>query len=354
MKEVKVNVSKPYNIYISHDFNLFKGLLEKYKCHSLFIVTDDTVYNLYKNYFNQIPYIIGLKSIKPGEGSKNINTVLEIYNSLIKCNANKKTTIVAMGGGVVGDLAAFVASTFMRGIRVVHIPTTLMAQCDSSIGGKTGFDYNGIKNIIGTFYQPEFVFTDVNFLKTLDKRQFLNGIAEVIKYSIVFDDGLWDYLMQNKRGLLERESDKLMHIVHQCSKIKAKIVEEDVYDNDRRQVLNFGHTIGHAIESYFNFQILHGEAVSIGMVVESYLSYQLGYIDFLDYQRIVELIKDMGLPIKIKVDNVEKLMEYIKKDKKKINENIKFALPYNIGHAIITGDLKENFVKNAIKYCLGG
>ncbi|SEF68531.1 3-dehydroquinate synthase [Caloramator fervidus] len=355
MKEIKVNSKKSYSVFITNDVNLLRGLIDTYKLHSLFILTDENVYNLYGKFLDKLfPNILGLKVIKPGEKNKNINTIMDIYDSLIEKNADKKTTLVAFGGGVVGDIAGFIASTYMRGIKLIHVPTTLMAQCDSSIGGKNGFDYKGYKNIIGSFYQPEFVFSNINFLKTLDDRQYLNGLAEIIKYAIVCDINLLNYINQNKKALSERESDKLFHIVYQCSKIKAKIIEEDEFDLNKRQILNFGHTVGHAIESYFNFEILHGEAVAIGMITEAYMAMKLKYIDEKHFNKIVELISYFNLPTKIKVDDIELLFSIMHKDKKKTGEKLKFVLPYDLGHAIITTDLKENFIFDALKYCLGG
>lgn len=355
MKEIRVNASRVYSIYVCSDFNLLKTLIELYKIHSAFIITDKNIYNLYHQYFEDYKDIIVGKSIvEPGEKSKNLETVKNIYETMLEKDINKKTAIVAFGGGVVGDIAGFVSSTFMRGLDLIQIPTTVMAQCDSSIGGKNGLDFVNLKNIIGTFYQPKFVFSNVNFLKTLDDKQYFNGLAEVIKYGVVCDNSLFDYIIQNKKAILEKENDKLLHLIYQTSKIKAAIIEKDELDLGERHVLNFGHTVGHAIESYFNFEILHGEAIAIGMKVESYIALKLGYISDTEYERIISIIKYFKLPTEIKIDNIEQLYSYMAKDKKKTTNHIKLALPKGIGHAIITLDLKENFIKNSLKYCLGG
>ncbi|KRQ86555.1 3-dehydroquinate synthase [Caloramator mitchellensis] len=355
MKEIKVNASKKYSIYITSDSNLLRTIVELNKIHSVFIVTDENVYNLHKNLLDTISNLIsGIYIIQPGEKSKSIETIMGIYDKMINLGIGKKTSIIAFGGGVVGDIAGFVASTYMRGLDLIHIPTTLLAQCDSSIGGKNGFDFLKIKNIIGTFHQPKFIFSEVNLLKTLEERQFINGLAEVIKYGVISDKNLFEYLFQNRRAILEMECDKLIHIVYQTSKIKASIIEKDELDLGERHILNFGHTIGHAIESIMNFEILHGEAIAIGMLVESYMAYKLGYLRRDEYDRIATLIRYFKLPTNIKLENYDELFLYMNMDKKRTTNQLKFALPKGIGNAIITTDLNEALIKDSIKNCLGG
>lgn len=350
MREVKIKSSKNYSAYTASGISSLTFLLDTFKMKKCFIITDDNVYSLYQRYFDLIKErVIGIRVIKNGEESKNINVVLDIYGELINSGANRKTPIIAIGGGVVGDIAGFAAATFMRGVPLVNIPTTLMAQCDSSIGGKNGFNYKGIKNLVGTFYQPEFVYADVNFLKTLNDREYKNGLAEVIKYGAIYDEGLFNFLENNKKGIIEREVDKLLFIVSECIKSKASIVEKDEFDSGIRNILNYGHTIGHGIESALEFNIPHGEAVAIGMIVESLIALKAGYLDSKSFNRIISLIKELGLPVSIDNISIKDIMEYIKKDKKNTSNNVKFVLPDKIGHAIITTEIKQNIIADAIE-----
>lgn len=274
------------------------------KLNKLYVITDENVDALYKDYFSILSNkIVGKYVIKAGEENKNIDTVMKIYNKLLSENIDRKCAIVAFGGGVVGDLTGFVAATFKRGTKFVQVPTTIVSQTDSSIGGKNGFNYEGIKNIIGTFYQPDLVYVDVNLLKTLDYKYFKDGMAEVIKYAYSLDANLFRFLEENKKAIKEREIDKLKHIVTECAKLKASIVEKDVFDEGLRHLLNFGHTVGHAIETTSNFSVGHGEAVAMGMVYETYIAYKRNYIDYNKLERLINLIEYFELPIEYNIDN---------------------------------------------------
>jgi 3-dehydroquinate synthase len=349
MREIKVKASREYNIYITSGNTNFSSILERNKIKKCFIITDENVYNLHKEFLNSIKdNIIGIKVIKPGEDSKNPEVVFSIYKDLIEKGVNKKTTILAFGGGVVGDISGFVASTYMRGINLAHIPTTLLSQCDSSIGGKTGFNYGNLKNIIGTFYQPLFVYIDVNFVKTLNEKEYKNGLAEIIKYGFVCNEGLFSYIEENKKGIEEREVDKLLHIVWESARIKGDIVEKDELDSEIRHVLNFGHTVGHAIESATDFRISHGEAVAMGMNIESYIAVKQDLLEERYYDRLIKLIRYFGLPLIPEGIDSNKLIDLMKKDKKNVTNNIKFVLPNKIGHAIITTEIKQGLISQRI------
>lgn len=349
MREVRVKASRDYSVYISSGGEGFSFLLDTNKIKKIFVVTDEKVKGAQEKFLKVIEdRCLGISVIKPGEDSKSLETVTSIYDKLISCNADRKTAVVAFGGGVVGDIAGFAASTYMRGLPLVQVPTTLMAQCDSSIGGKNGVNFGGIKNIIGQFYQPVFVYSDVNFLKTLDRRDFLSGMAEIIKYGFVCDSNLFHFLEENKTGIKEREMDRLLHIVNETSKIKALIVEEDELDTGMRQVLNFGHTIGHGIEAMAGFKILHGEAVSLGMVAESLIALENQLISEREYERLVRLLEYFELPIAMSGVDVEQLIHLISHDKKKTSNNLKFALPDKLGHAIITSEIKQNMIRESI------
>lgn len=350
MKDIKINSSKEYNVYVNSGSPDIYPFLDIHKIKSIFIITDKNILKFYSKFINSInDKIVGSYVIEPGEKSKSDNTILNIYYELMKSEVNRKTTIIAIGGGVVGDTAGFIASTFMRGIGIVHVPTTLIAQCDSSIGGKNGFNLGNLKNIVGTFYQPRFVYTNVNFLKTLSEREYINGLAEVIKYGYVLNRNLFNYIEENKRGIKEREIDKLLHIVSECVKIKGTVVEKDEFDVGVRNILNFGHTIGHGIESSSNFNISHGEGVSIGMNIESAISNKMGYLSQEDYNRLINILQFFKLPISMENADTNKILEYIKKDKKKTTNDIKFVLPDRLGHAIITTEVKQDTVTKILK-----
>lgn len=349
MKDIRIKSSKEYNAYIALNMDPLLFLLESHKIKKIFFITDENVLKLYEKVINMFKdKLICTWVIKPGEESKNIKTVIDIYGELLKCEADRKTAILTLGGGVVGDIGGFVASTFMRGMKLVHIPTSLMAQCDSSIGGKNGFNIEGVKNVVGTFYQPTFVFSNINFLKTLNETEFKSGMAEVIKYGMIYDNQLFKYIEENKNSIIKREPDRLMHIIHECIRIKGDIVKNDEYDTGYRNILNFGHTIGHGIESASHFDISHGEAVAVGMIIESYISEKLGYLDSASRERLYNLLDYFGLsqfPRGIKRKSV---IEFIKNDKKKLENKMKLSLPTKIGSAIIASEITIEYINSAI------
>lgn len=349
MREIRIKASREYSLFITSGSANLLFQLETHKLKNFYIITDENVFNLHKEYFELLKdKTVGLYIIKPGEESKNIGSVSRIYDDMIIKDVNRKTVVAAIGGGVVGDLAGFVSSTFMTGLRLLQIPTTLMAQCDSSIGGKNGYNFNNIKNIIGTIYHPVMVYTDVNFIKTLNEREYKNGIAEIIKYGFVCDRNFFNYIEENKKGIREREVDKLLHIVSECARIKGRIVESDEYDTDIRQVLNFGHITGYALESISGFGLSHGEAVSIGMVIETFMALRLGIIDEESYKRLISILNYFNMNYSLGDIEPAYLVEFIKKDKKKISKDIKFALPDKIGHAIITAEINKNFIYDTL------
>jgi 3-dehydroquinate synthase len=299
------------------------------------VLSNNTIWQYWGKYFNKIfkDQKSYLHLIPDGERYKNIKTVSEIYEHLSLSGATRNTALIAVGGGVIGDLGGFVASTYHRGIPLVHVPTTLLAQVDSSIGGKTGYNLKTGKNIVGTFYQPAFIFVDTNFLNTLPDREFLSGMAEVIKSALIKDGVFFEYLEKNREKILKRDNRALMHVVKTAEKIKIGVVERDERESGERAILNFGHTIGHAIERYKNWKISHGEAVAIGMCYAAALSLKKGYITELAYNRINSLIKNFGLPTSFKIafEKLEKLIYY---DKKRREKDVEWVLLKDIGHAV--------------------
>jgi 3-dehydroquinate synthase len=278
-----------------------------------------------------------LISVSAGEKSKRLAVVEKCYDELAAHRLERKSFIVALGGGVVGDLAGFVAATYLRGIPFVQVPTTLLAQVDSSVGGKTGVNLRAGKNLVGAFYQPRLVLCDPDTLKTLPKREYISGLAEVVKYGIIFDAKLFAQLESDLPKILRRDSNTLSQIIARCCEIKAEVVSKDETESGLRAILNFGHTIGHAIENSFGYgKFLHGEAIAIGQVVAAKLSHKILGLPSGDAERIEKLIVQAGLPVKIKLNSVQrkKLFAAMKLDKKVSAGEITFVLAKKIGKVV--------------------
>ena len=253
-------------IVLDKGYGCFEDVLqEKNTYDSVLIISDSNVYNTQGDNFvkNLKSKIIYEYIVTPGEDAKSLDIYEKIIEYCVKINLSRKSVIIALGGGVVGDLAGFIASTYMRGIDVIQVPTTLLAQVDSSIGGKTGINIGNFKNIIGSFYQPKFTYINVDALKTLPEDEFKSGMSEVIKYSLIYDYDFLDYLINNSKDILNKDTEKLYYIVKKCANIKAEVVGKDEREGGLRKILNFGHTFGHGVEKLC--KISHGNAVSIGM-----------------------------------------------------------------------------------------
>lgn len=275
-----------------------------------------------------------LITVAAGETSKSLRVVEHGYNQLAAHRFERKSFIVALGGGVVGDLAGFVAATYLRGIPFVQLPTTLLAQVDSSVGGKTGVNLRAGKNLVGAFYQPGLVLCDLDTLKTLPEREFRSGLAEVIKYGIIFDRQLFDRLESDLPGILKRDQKILAPIIARCCEIKAEVVSQDETESGVRAILNFGHTIGHAIENSFGYgKFLHGEAISIGQIAAAKLSQKFFGLPGDDLNRIENLFKRCGLPTRIQLNapRRKKFFEAMQLDKKARDGQVRFVLARKIG-----------------------
>ena len=275
-----------------------------------------------------------LITVPAGEKSKRIAVAEKCYDQLAAHRLERKSFIVALGGGVVGDLTGFVAATYLRGIPFVQVPTTLLAQVDSSVGGKTGVNLKAGKNLVGSFYQPQLVLCDLDALKTLPKREYISGLAEVIKYGIIYDSILFAQLERNLPKLLQRDAATLAAVIARCCEIKADVVGQDETEGGLRAILNFGHTIGHAIENSSGYgKYLHGEAIAIGQVAAAKLSHKLLGLPSGDAERIEKLFTQAGLPVKIKLNSRQrkKLFAAMKLDKKVSGGEIKFVLAEKIG-----------------------
>lgn len=358
MKIVKVNLkSTAYNIVIGN--NIIK-LLGKYLAKlnigtDAYIITNARIKNKYgsllHNSLKTSGFNLRFNLIPDTERSKSLDFLSLITQDLARFDKKKRVFVIAFGGGVVGDLAGFVASVYKRGINYLQIPTTLLAQVDSSIGGKTGVDLPQGKNLVGTFYQPRIVFSDLMFLQSLDLKQLRNGLAEVIKYGIIKDPQMFAYLEKRHQDILLRKTDTLEYIVERSSLIKAVIVQQDEKEEKGiRTVLNFGHTIGHAIEAAGKYKkYTHGEAVALGMLAACDLSKQLGLIaDNNLPQRIETLITAIGLPVRIKGISFDDIITAYYRDKKFIGAKNKFVLIKNIG----VSEIVENIPLASIKKVL--
>ncbi len=275
-----------------------------------------------------------LITVPAGETSKRITVVEKCYDQLAAHRLERKSFIVALGGGVVGDLAGFVAATYLRGIPFVQVPTTLLAQVDSSVGGKTGVNLKSGKNLVGAFYQPQLVLCDLDTLRTLPKREYLSGFGEIIKYGVIYDAILFAQLERNLSKLLQRDPAGLAAVVARCCEIKADVVGQDETESGLRAILNFGHTIGHAIENSSGYgKFLHGEAIAIGQVAAAKLSHEILGLPSGDVERVEKLFIRAGLPVRIRLNPAQrkKLFAAMKLDKKVSGGEIKFVLAQKIG-----------------------
>lgn len=316
------------------------------------IVTNKTIESLYLNYLQSafVSKQCDVVILPDGEQYKNQESLFVIYDALIKNNHHRDTTIIALGGGVVGDLAGFAASTYQRGVRLVQIPTTLLAQIDSSVGGKTAINHPLGKNVIGSFYQPHEVLIDLNTLHSLPEREFRSGLAEMIKYGILEGGPFLVQLTEALKDGLTSASPELPDLIGQCCQIKAKFVEADEKERGRRALLNLGHTFAHALETYTQYQQwLHGEAVAIGLYCASLLSFKMGLIGFDLVTEIEQLLEFAGLPHKIpRTINLEKLRELMNSDKKIKNNCLRFVVIKQPGDCYLDDEVTEDCLHNTL------
>lgn len=357
MEKVKVSLGlRSYEIIIgSGIINSLGQYLRKLNIGSdAFIITNSFLKTKYGAKLSSVLTSSGFnfhyKIIADTEKSKSIQTASVVIKDLAKFDRKRKVFIIAFGGGVVGDLAGFVASVYKRGTSYIQIPTTLLAQVDSSIGGKTAVDLDSGKNLVGAYYQPKLVFTDVDFLKSLSKDQLCSGMAEVIKYALIKDKSLFSYLKNKNKEIIAGKITSLEKIVSACSKIKAKITGCDEKEAlGIRTILNFGHTIGHAIEAAGGYRgYNHGQAVALGMIAAIDLSNKLNLVDAKLVADVTDLIKLYGLPVKIKGIGVDKIIKAHFHDKKFSGSENKFVLICGIGNAKIVRNIKLDLIKEVI------
>lgn len=332
---------RSYPIYISHSIFTEPALWQSLIASSqVCIVTNETIAPLFLSQLAAVfsEYQCNAVILPDGEMHKQLDAWLQIMNTLVENDHCRSTTLIALGGGVVGDVTGFAAACYQRGVNFIQVPTTLLAQVDASIGGKTGINYQHQKNLIGAFYQPKAVLIDTVFLSTLSDREFRSGLAEVIKYALIQDKDFFNYLCEHIHALLARSADVLAYVIETCVNIKVHIVEQDERDETgARALLNFGHTFGHALESVMNFTLLHGEAVAWGMHTACQLSQRLGYLSSEEALKIEQVLRRCGLlmpwPRTITTDL---LLEAMTHDKKNAENKMTLILLKCVGEAFVT------------------
>jgi 3-dehydroquinate synthase len=355
MKTIRVNSpSKQYNVYIGAGILSQLGIRLRQKGFSnrAFIITNPIVNELYGSSLKTELIIAGIEAsillVPDGEKQKSLETAGILYKKLTEFGADRMTPIIALGGGVIGDLAGFVAATYLRGLPLVQVPTTLLAQVDSSIGGKVAVNYEHIKNKIGAFYQPEFVVSDIQTLRTLPVEQLNNGLAEIIKYAVIRDRPFFSYIEREMDNIKLLGEQALEKTIARSAKIKADVVGRDEKDRNLRNILNYGHTVGHAVESTAEFNIGHGQAVAIGMVVAGRISLNQGLLKREEFARLIEIIQKAGLPAKLPQMDTAGIIEAIKQDKKIIGGKIRFILAKSIGNVIISDNISISEIEKAL------
>ena len=291
-------------------------------------------------------------SFPAGEENKTLDTVREAYRFLIEEKFDRKDLLIALGGGVVGDVTGFIAATYLRGVDFVQIPTTLLAQADSSIGGKTGVDFDGFKNMVGAFYMPKLVYMNIATLKTLDDRQFYNGFAEVMKHGLIKDGAFYEWLLDKMYEICDRDTDTLLNMVQKSCMVKKLVVEKDPTEKGDRALLNFGHTIGHAIEKAKNDTLSHGECVALGSVAAAFISWKHEWLSMEEYYEIRDMFVPFNLPISVEGIDPEEILALTKSDKKVEGSKIKFILLKKVGKAVIDLNVTDDDILNAVKEIL--
>jgi len=319
--------------------------------HKAAIITDTNVKGLYAGQLERslaaAGFYVTVLEVKAGEEQKTLETASSLYDRLAASFAERSTLILALGGGVIGDLAGFVAATYMRGVPYVQVPTSLLAMVDSSIGGKTAVDRGKTKNLIGAFYQPKMVIADIAALKTLPAAELSNGMGEAIKMAAISDVKFFRFLEENMKKAVALDPGVLEEIVYQNARQKAAVVVKDEKESGQRIILNYGHTIGHAVEAVSGFTLKHGQAVAVGMVAENKIARRRGLLSDVEAARIKEVLLSAGLPVNLpdfSREEKEKMHEAIKHDKKVVNEKIRFVLLKAIGRPVVVDDIGPDFI----------
>lgn len=343
-----------YDIYIEKDYGRLEKVFGDLQLagRKVCIVTDSNVGPLYIGDVAEIAKdyaeVVETFTLPAGEQSKNLEVVSQLYEHLILSGFERNDVLVALGGGVVGDLTGFAAATYLRGIRFVQMPTSLLAMVDSSIGGKTGVDFLKYKNMIGAFYMPQAVYINLSVLKTLTDEQYYSGFAEIIKYGCIMDKPFYEKIKAQVPALCERNLTALEEVIYTSCICKKKIVEVDPTEKGDRALLNYGHTLGHAIEKLKDFSMLHGECISIGMVLASRIALVRGYITEEEHEDMLQLCKKLHLPVSYTGLDPEEIIKTSKSDKKMDAGKIKFILLSSLGKAYIDKTVTDDEMRNAL------
>ncbi|OIR02488.1 3-dehydroquinate synthase [mine drainage metagenome] len=355
MQTLKVELAnRSYPIHIGRNLISDASLILPYlKRKHVAIVTNTTVAPLYLDILSQSLQAAGVQVtpiiLPDGEAYKNAETLNKIYSALLESRCERTTTLIALGGGVIGDLTGYAAATYLRGVPFIQIPTTLLSQVDSSVGGKTGINHPLGKNMIGAFYQPQLVLADIDTLQTLPTREFSAGMAEVIKYGLIRDSEFFNWLEANIESLMQLNEQVLSEAIYRSCQNKADVVAKDEHEQGERALLNLGHTFGHAIENAMGYGVwLHGEAVAAGTMMAANLSLQMGWLSQAEVERIEHILKEANLPIEAPDLGVEKYLLLMGLDKKVENGKIRLVLQQGIGAAVITSDYDAEKLKKAL------
>lgn len=360
MKNISINL--PINGYdVHYGENTFNQLLEVINSlnlnTNLFFVIDSNVYNIYSDIIDSITHAhkgkINSIIIETSEELKSFDTLQDIFNSLLESNYTRDTLLVAIGGGIVGDICGFASATFSRGIQYVQIPTTLLSMVDSSVGGKTGINFGKTKNIIGAFNQPNFVLIDVNFLDSLSNEEILSGIGEVIKYAYLTNNSFCNYVKENIDLIFEKDHIVLLEIIKESVKFKGDVVISDEKESGNRKMLNLGHTFAHAYEVETNYEIKHGQAVIVGITSALFLSFKLELITKSKMEELLELIYLFKNAIKIKNLNFDNLISIMQRDKKNMDGKIKFVLLQDVGNIVLDIEASNEDIIFALENGIG-
>lgn len=356
----KIDVSRDgtysYSIYLEQDFGRLSEALAPLEPadRKLCIVTDSSVAALYAEELQKalegICAKVSLFVFPAGEENKTLDTVRNLYEHLILNQFDRKDMLAALGGGVVGDLTGFAAATYLRGVDFIQVPTTLLSQVDSSIGGKTGVDFDAYKNMVGAFHMPKLVYMNLGTLLSLPERQFASGMAEIIKHGLIQDKGYYEWLQKHEQEIAAREYQALRHMVYGSCQIKRRVVEEDPTEKGIRAWLNFGHTAGHAVEKLKNFALCHGECVAIGCAAAAWISWKRGFLTEEERAQIEKTLKMYHLPVRVSGVLPEDVLNTTKLDKKMEAGKIKFVLLKKIGEAFVTKDIEDEELLEAIRY----
>jgi len=355
MRKVGVRLgSNSYEIHIGSGLLTQTGqrLKEIGFADKIAVVTTPIVKRLYgdvlKRSLNRAGFKAIILQVPDGEEQKSLETAGRLYSELTDFHAERTTPVLALGGGVIGDLTGFVAATYLRGVPLVQIPTTLLAQVDSSIGGKVAVNYDRLKNRIGAFYQPRLVISDIATLSSLAPGELSDGLAEVIKYAVIRDREFFAYLEENLDRIKSLDAEVLEEVVFWSSRIKAEVVEKDEKDWGVRNILNYGHTVGHAVESASDFGVGHGGAVAIGMLAAARISNKLGIFDRGELDRLRKVIERADLPTEVPNLEVESIIQAMKHDKKILRGRVRFILPKSIGEVFVTDKVSASLVEKVL------